>query len=99
MDTRLIQSINHEIYRRFPDLQGCTPRVQSYRRTQAGAARPRPRFGSRLAGILGFGADTQAAYLLVYSGRKTTSTGKAMPYSVRVVVAENGKILKTTLSH
>lgn len=98
MDDRLIQSINQQIYRRFPDLQGCSPRVTAYRNTQPRAARPR--FGARLAGYLGLARSAPAAaYLLVYHGRKTTSTGKAQPYIVRVTVAENGKIIKTTLSH
>jgi hypothetical protein len=98
MDNRLIQSINHEIYCRFPDLEGCPPRVQAYRPTQNRSLRPR--FGSRLVGALGLSIGSPpAAYLLVYAGRKTTSTGKRLPYTVRVVVAENGKILKTTLSH
>ena len=90
MDTRLIQSVNREIYRRFPELDGCTPRVTPYRAVQTRS--PRPRFGLRLGA-------RPPAYLLVYHGRRVTSTGKATPYIVRVVVEENGKIVKTTLSH
>lgn len=90
MDTRVIQSINREIYRRFPDLDGATPRITPYRVAQARSLRPR--FGLRLGA-------RPPAYLLVYPGRRLTSTGKSAPFIVRVVVEENGKILKTTVSH
>lgn len=37
--------------------------------------------------------------LLTFQGQAVTSTGKAMPYYVRVVVNEQGRILKITMSH
>jgi len=85
MDSKIIQSISQEVYRRFPDLRGRSPRVQTRRST---AARP----GLRLLGR----AET---FLLVYQGTKKTSTGKALPYSVRVVVDGSGNILKISMSH
>ena len=85
MDSKIIQTISQEIYRRFPDLRGRTPRIQSCR---PGAARP----GLRLLG-------RPETFLLVYQGRKTTSTGKTLPYAVRVVVDGSGKIIKITMSH
>jgi len=38
------------------------------------------------------------AYLLTFRSHATTSTGKTLPYYVRVVVNEEGKILKITMS-
>ncbi len=82
----LIQNISQEIYRRFPDLRGRSPRVQLSR--PGGKPRPGLRLFRR--------PDT---FLLVYQGQKTTSTGKLLPYAVRVVVDAKGKILKITMSH
>lgn len=85
MDSKIIQSISLEVYRRFPDLAGRTPRIQSVRQA-------RPRLPMRWM-------RRPEAYQLVYQGRKTTSTGKNMPYAVRVLADQNGKILKITMSH
>lgn len=85
MDLKIIQNINLEVYRRFPDLSGRTPRVQTVR-----PARSRlPLRWMRRSN----------AYLLVYQGRKTTSTGKNLPYAVRVLTDQSGKILKITMTH
>ena len=85
MDSKLIQTINREVFRRFPDLYGRSPRVKACR---PGTARPGLRLAAR-----------PETFLLVYSGRKTTSTGKALPYAVRVVADGRGKILKISMSH
>jgi hypothetical protein len=37
MDEQMVQAVSREIYRRFPELQGKQPRVQSYR---AGKSKP-----------------------------------------------------------
>jgi hypothetical protein len=37
--------------------------------------------------------------VLTFQGQAVTSTGKAMPYYVRVVANEHGRILKITMSH
>lgn len=84
MDPKVVQSISDEIYHRFPDLSGRKPRLQAVKPGQALPA--------------GLSTTNGARYLLVYSARITTSTGKQMPFSVRVVVDEQGKILKISSS-
>ena len=85
MDPKVVQTISQEIYHRFPDLRGRRPRIQVVKSGQTRSA--------ELASTNG------ASYLLVYSGRVVTSTGKQMPYTVRVVVNDQGKILKISTSH
>jgi acetylornithine/succinyldiaminopimelate/putrescine aminotransferase len=84
MDTKLLQAISKEIYQRFPELRGRKPRVQTVKPGQNASA--------------GLAAPNGAAYLLVYSGRAVTSTGKQIPYVVRVVVSAQGKIIKISSS-
>ena len=84
MDPKVVQTISQEIYHRFPDLRGRKPRIQA---VKPGQARP-----------AGLPSNNGARYLLVYSGRVATSTGKQMPYNVRVVVDEQGNILKISTS-
>ena len=84
MNPKLLQTISQEIYHRFPDLRGRRPRVQAVRPGQTRSA--------------GLSSTNGARYLLVYAGRVATSTGKEMPYNVRVVVDEQGKILKVSTS-
>jgi hypothetical protein len=38
-------------------------------------------------------------YLLIFRGHATTSTSQTLPYWVRVVIDDRGKILKITMSH
>jgi hypothetical protein len=38
-------------------------------------------------------------YLLTFRGQATTSTSKTLPYWVRVVIDDRGRILKITMSH
>jgi len=80
MDTNIIQQISKEIYRRFPEVQGLHPKVQSYVPPKT---RPINRFPT---------------YLLTYK-TQVAIADKKMPYHVRVIVNENGKILKITMSH
>jgi hypothetical protein len=40
-----------------------------------------------------------STYLLTYNSNAKTATNKSLPYSVRVVANEEGKILKITMSH
>ena len=84
MDPKVLQNISQEVYRRFPDLRGRRPRVQAVKPGQTRSA--------------GLSSTNGASYLLVFSGRVATSTGKQMPYTVRVVVNEQGKILKISSS-
>lgn len=94
MDQSLIKSINQEVYRRFPVVEGCAPRIQALRKKSGRTARPT--WTERLG--LRFGVRPPA-YLLVYQTRRQTASGKSLPYIVRVTVEETGKIVKTTLSH
>ena len=84
MDQKLLQTVSQEIYHRFPELLGRRPRVQAIKPGQGRSD------GGPLPG--------DAKHLLVFSGRATTSTGKQMPFIVRVVVNEQGKILKISSS-
>ena len=84
MDSKLLQTISQEIYRRFPELNGRRPRVQAIK----------PGQGRSNGGSL----PADAKHLLVFSGRAATSTGKQMPLIIRVVVNEQGKILKISSS-
>ena len=84
MDPKLLQNVSQEIYHRFPELSGRRPRVQAVKPGQG-----RDDGGSK---------PGEAKHLLVYSGRAVTSTGKPMPFIVRVVVNEQGKILKISSS-
>ena len=87
MDQKLIQAISHEIYRRFPEVQGNRPKVRMLNL-------PKPRPISR-----------SPIYLLIFQGRPLTSpvknnaAGKVLPYYVRVVANEQGRILKISMSH
>lgn len=84
MDPKVIQTISQEVYRRFPDLRGRRPRVQAVKPGQSHSA--------------GLTSTQGARYLLVFAGRVATSTGHLLPYNVRVVVNEQGKILKISTS-
>ena len=77
MDPKVVQTISQEVYRRFPDLRGRRPRVQAVKPGQTRSA--------------GQTSTNDARYLLVYAGRVATSTGKQMPYNIRVVVDEQGQ--------
>lgn len=43
-------------------------------------------------------SDDSSTYLLVYSGKVTISENRSMPRVIRVVVNENGKVLKISTS-
>jgi hypothetical protein len=44
-------------------------------------------------------ANASRTYLFVYQGMAVTASGAKLPRLVRVVVSEEGKILKVTTSH
>jgi hypothetical protein len=85
---QVLTSVNKEIYRRFPELRGVTPKVQE--RMPSGAA------------------AKQATYLLIYAAgleaKSPAAKGaqgaepKTLPWNVRVVVDEQGKVLKISTS-
>lgn len=85
MNPKTVQSVSQEIYRRFPDLDGRAPHVKA---CPSGSVRS----GLRLL-------RRQNTFLLVYRARKTTSTGKNLPFAVRVIADQGGKILKISLTH
>lgn len=80
MKQTTLYSISQEIYRRFPEIKGISPKVH---------ARPTPQAKSVAA---------SPTYLLTYNNRGSTPENKSLPRWVRVVVNEQGKILKITTS-
>jgi hypothetical protein len=84
MDSKVLQTVSQEIYRRFPELHGRRPRVQAVK----------PGQGRADGGTM----PAEAKHLLVFSGRAATTTGKQMPFIVRVVINDQGKILKISSS-
>ncbi len=77
-------AVIQEIYRRFPLVRGCLPRIQT-----CPAAKNRP--GSPAAA-------RSPSYLLVFQTQATTATGRVVPFYLRAVVDAQGKILKITTS-
>ena len=80
---QVLQAVNQEICRRFPELRGVTPKIQERPASGSGASQP--------------------TYLLIYAaglegkgpGAKST---QVLPWNVRVVVDEHGKVLKLSTS-
>ena len=80
MNERLLTNVCREVYRRFPDLHGSRPKIQSYGSEKTQTANPSPKF------------------LLIFRGNKETGSQKTLSYVVRVVVNEQGKILRMSMS-
>lgn len=80
MNRELLQSINKEVYRRFPELKDTRPKIQKQ-------AVPETRSISK-----------PTTYVLIYQGQVLTAGQKLLPRLVRVVVNEQGKILKISTS-
>jgi hypothetical protein len=83
MDAKLVQAISKDIYRRFPEVSGVKPKVRRQDMPHAKS----------------IAAST--TYLLTFQSVAHTVTGdgsKSIPRWVRVVVSEQGKILKVTTS-
>lgn len=76
----IVRKINKDVYRRFPEMTGKSPRIQLQPTRPATPA----------TGL--------TTFLLTYSTRVTTATNQILARSVRVVVTEQGKILKMTTS-
>jgi len=83
MDVRLIQVICQEIYRRYPHLNGCRPRIQPVPQASAKQAAP---------------AAGQPAHVLVFKSQGLTADRRSITNLVRVVVDHNGKIIKISTS-
>lgn len=80
MNRELLQAINQEVYRRFPEVKDKRPKIQKQEVTASRSIVKTP------------------TYLLIYQGQVLTANQKEMPRLVRVVVSEQGKILKMSTS-
>lgn len=80
MNRELLQAINQEVYRRFPEVKDKRPRVQKQEVVNTHSI------------------SKPLTYLLIYQGQVLTAGQKMMPRLVRVVVNEQGKILKISTS-
>lgn len=86
MDPKLVHSISEQIYRKFPEVAGCKPKVRLQTPSSAVGALPKS------------GAPT---YLLTFqsTGRSSAAgSGRSIPRWVRVVVSQGGRILKVSTS-
>jgi hypothetical protein len=84
MEPKILKSITEQIHRRFPEVSGVKPKV-----TRQGSGSQTPL------------AKTVPTYLLTFHSSSRTSAsaeGKTISRWVRVVVNENGKIMKITTS-
>lgn len=80
MNRDLLQAINQEVYRRFPEVKDRRPKIQKQE-------------------VAAFRAIVKSpTYLLIYQGQALTVGKKVLPRLVRVVVNEQGKILKMSTS-
>ena len=83
MEEKVLKSVVSRVHRRFPEFAGSQPKVRLQNASQAKSI------------------ATQPTYLLTfqYTAKAITSSGnKEIPRWVRVVVTDNGKILKITTS-
>lgn len=81
MNREQLQTINKEIYRRYPEVKDTVPKVQ------------RQDISSNRS------ISKSTTYLLIYKGKVLIAGQKTLPRLVRVVVNDQGKILKVTTSH
>lgn len=79
MNRDVMQSVNLEVYRRFPEMKGIRPKVQQ---RQAAKALPE---------------NLPKTYLLTYQ-TLPASPAPSLHRTVRVVVDEQGKIIKISTS-
>ncbi len=80
MDSKTIDAVCKQIYSRFPEVDGCAPKIQPQDAGQAG------------------GSQGTSNHLFIFTGKSKTADGKSITRTVRVVVSDRGKILKTTTS-
>lgn len=83
MDKKTLNSVVTHIHRRFPEVEGCQPKVR-----QRQSATPKSRSADPTY-LLTFHSNAKT---------QTPSGKKVIPRYVRVVVNEKGKILKVTTS-
>ncbi|OGO28070.1 MAG: hypothetical protein A2W33_10580 [Chloroflexi bacterium RBG_16_52_11] len=83
MEPNVLKSVVTRIHRRFPEFAGCQPKVRLQNASQVKTVAVGP------------------TYLLTFqsTAKAFTSSGRVdLPRWVRVVVTDNGKILKVTTS-
>jgi hypothetical protein len=85
MDARILNDVIRQIQRRFPEMTGVRPKVQAQR---ASAQR---------ASAQGAG-QANGTYLLTFQNHVRVAGGQSLPRALRVVVNEEGKILKISTS-
>jgi hypothetical protein len=83
MDKQTLKSVVTQIHHRFPEVDGCQPKVRSRKSAQPKTTTAKPTY------LLTFHSKGKAV---------TSSGNKTIPRYVRVVVNEKGKILKITTS-
>lgn len=79
IEPEIIQKVNRQIYRQFPEVKGVQPKVR------------------RQSAAQGTSVSTPS-YLLTYQAQSILPGSKSMSRAVRVVVTENGRVLKVTTS-
>jgi len=79
-----VDTIAQTVYRRYPELGGVAPQVRNQVVGAASANAKSPAGGQ---------------YLLTFSGKVVTASGKSIPRLVRVTADANGRVLKISTSH
>ena len=79
-----MDTIAQTVYRRYPELGGVAPQVRN-----------------QVVGASSANAKSPAGgqYLLTFSGKAVTASGKSMQRVVRVTADANGRVLKISTSH
>ncbi len=83
MDPTVLKTVVAQIYRRFPEISGCQPKVRLQEALQPKSIAVNPTY------LLTFHSTARA---------QSATGSKTLPRWVRVVVSEKGKILKVTTS-
>ncbi|MGD2155282.1 MAG: hypothetical protein PVG14_14840 [Anaerolineales bacterium] len=86
MDPDLIKSINKKVSKKFPEMLGVKPKVHKRPFSEAKSSQQNTRFEEKLT------------FLITYRNTVKSSNGNKIPRWVRVVVDQNGKIIKITTS-
>jgi hypothetical protein len=83
MDTNLLKSVVSQIHKKYPEFAGCQPTVRQQSSPQAKSLNTAPNF------LLTFQSSGRA---------QANQVSKTIPRWMRVVVNQQGKILKITTS-
>ena len=71
MNKSILEKVCQDVYRRFPVVKGCHPKVSK---------------------------QAEDRYLLVFSSAEKSPDGQSIQQMLRVVTAEDGRIIKTSMS-